>query len=145
MRAALVALTLLACARPLEAECVREGRHKVREIMGGVVGAAASSFIARSVSSRPHAYRDYHVEDDIAFSPQYNRRMMISYAAGSTLGILIATPRGCHSWWRPLPGTILPTIPFWSASEKPFGMIFSSMFLPPFQTAGGVLTNGMRR
>ena len=129
----------------LDAQCVREGKHKVREIMGGVIGAAASSFILRSATARPHTFSDYHAENGVAFSPQYNRRMMVSYAVGNTLGILIATPRGCHSWWRPLPGTVLPTIPFWSASEQPLGMIFSSMFLPPFQAAGGVLSNSIKR
>jgi hypothetical protein len=138
-------LVLLVSASSLQAECVREGHHKAREIIGGVVGAAATSFIARSVSARPHAYADYHKEDALWFSPRYNRRMMVSYAVGNAIGIFAVTPRGCHSWWRPLPGTIVPTIPFWSASEKPFGMLFSSMFLPPLQAAGGTLSNSMKR
>lgn len=142
---ALAAIALTFGPITLQAECVREGRDKAREIMSGVVGAAASSFIVRSATARPHAYGDYHKEDALWFSPQYNRRMMVSYAVGNAIGIFIATPRGCRSWWRPLPGTVVGTLPFWSASEKPFGMLFSSMFMPPFQAAGGVLSNSMKR
>ena len=146
MRAAGVwVLVMLLYATSLQAECVREGRHKAREIIGGVVGAAASSFIVRSVSARPHTFRDYHTDNEMAFSPRYNRRMMVSYAVGNAIGIFAATPHGCRSWWRPLPGTFLPTLPFWSASEQPMGMIFTSMFLPPFQAAGGVLSNSIKR
>ena len=145
MKGVLVVLGLTLCSQQLQAECVREGRHKVREILSGVAGAAASSLIVRTVSARPHTFADYRVEDGVAFSPRYNRRMMLSYAAGTALGIFITTPAGCHSWWRPLPGAFLPTIPFWSAADKPLGMIFTSMFLPPFQAAGGTLTNSMNR
>jgi hypothetical protein len=145
MKAAALILALTLHPSVVRAECVREGGDKVREFLSGVAGAAASSLVARTFVARPHTYRDYHVDNGIAFSPQYNRRMMVSYAVGNAVGILIATPRECQSWWRPLPGTIVPTIPFWSASEKPFGMIFSSMFLPPFQAAGGTLTNSIKR
>jgi hypothetical protein len=145
MKTVALALALSLVGQSLQAQCVRKGNDKVREIMVGVAGAAASSLIVRSVIARPHTYADYHTDNGIAFSPRYNRRMMMSYAVGNAIGIFAATPRGCHSWWRPLPGTVAPTIPFWSAAEKPFGMIFSSMFLPPFQAAGGVLSNSIKR
>jgi hypothetical protein len=125
--------------------CVREGKDKIREILSGVAGSAAASLIVRTVTARPHTYSDYRTEEQWQFSPKYNRRMMASYALGSALGIFIATPRGCHSLLRPLPGVIIPTIAFWGASEKPLGVVFSSMFLPPFQAAGGTLTNGLTR
>ena len=137
--------TSLVIATPLRAECRREGRDKAREIVGGVVGAAAGSFIVRSVSARPHSFSDYRTENGMAFSPRYNHRMMVSYAIGNAIGIFVATPHGCRSWWRPLPGSVLPTVPFWSAADQPMGMIFTSMFLPPFQAAGGTLSNGIKR
>lgn len=145
MRSVALVLALSLGAQSLQAECVRKGNDKVREILVGVAGAAAGSLIVRSVIARPHTYPDYHTEQGLAFSPRYNRRMMVSYALGTAIGIFAATPRGCHSWWRPLPGTVLPTVGFWSAAEMPFGMLFSSMFLPPFQAAGGVLSNSMAR
>lgn len=147
MRCAPALLLALCCvATPAGAQtCVREGNAKIREILSGVAGSAASSFIVRSLTKRPHSYSDYRSEDQWQFSPKYNRRMMASYAVGSALGIFIATPRGCHSLLRPLPGVILPTIAFWGAAEKPFGMVFSSMFLPPFQAAAGTVTNGLTR
>jgi hypothetical protein len=147
MRQAIASLfAVLCCAEALGAQaCVREGKDKAREIMSGVAGSAAASLIIRTVTARPHRYPDYRTEYHWPFSPKYNRRMMASYAVGSALGIFIATPRRCRSLLRPLPGVIVPTIPFWGASEKPFGMVFSSMFLPPFQAAGGTLTNGLKR
>lgn len=46
-------------AQSLQGECIREGRHKAREILVGVGGAVASAMIMRTVAGSPGTYSDF--------------------------------------------------------------------------------------
>lgn len=129
----------------LRAECVREGRHKAREILVGVGGAVASALVARTVSGGPGNFADFHEEQQLSFSPRYNRQQIASLAVGSTLGIFFATPRGCKALLRVIPGVVLGTLPFWSTAEHALGMRFSYAFAPPIQSFAGVISNSLGR
>ena len=124
---------------------MREGRHKAREILIGVGGAVAGGIISRTVSGGPGGFPDYHEDQQLFFSPKYNRQQIAALAVGSTLGIFFATPRGCKAILRVIPGVVIGTLPFWGTAEHALGMRFSYAFAPPIQTAMGVITNSLRR
>lgn len=145
MRVFSLLLVLSLPAQSLGAECVREGRHKAREILIGVAGAASSALISRTVSGGPGGFPDFHEEQQLFFSPKYNRQQIASLAVGSTLGIFFATPRGCKAILRVLPGVIIGTLPFWNTAEHALGMRFSYAFAPPIQSALGMITNSLGR
>ena len=141
--ALLLALTL--SAQTLQAECVREGRHKAREILIGVGSSVASAIISRTVSGGPGEFSDYREDQQLFYSPKYNRQQLTALAAGSALGIFLATPRGCKAILRVVPGVAIGTLPFWSTADHALGMRFSYAFAPPIQTFMGVITNSLGR
>lgn len=145
MKSLALLLLLALPAQSLGAECVREGRHKAREILIGVGSAVASGIVSRTVSGGPGEFPDYHEDQQLFFSPKYNRQQLTALAVGSTLGIFLATPRGCKAVLRVIPGVAIGTLPFWSTANHALGMRFSYAFAPPIQTFMGVITNSLGR